>query len=384
MNQNNFNYNNTTKSHYLADSSGPQKPHSCSVSKSHHRCPRLVLLAVLMLVMGLFVSCEKAFMSPDLSASAVNTFDYLWNKVDQQYSMFDVKDVDWNAVYDSIRPKVHNGMKSDSLFNVCAGMLDLLRDGHVNLVGPYDVSRSSDVYHGFYSESGIDRNTVFLYYLGPGYHVSGGMTHNALADGKVIYILYSSFSNGVSDAQLRNLHKLYPDAQGMIFDIRGNGGGALSNVYELLKLFRSHGQQIYSSQIKNGPGHNDFSPLQPTFAPKADTTTCFNLPVYVLTDRGCFSAASTFAIATQAYDHVHLLGDTTGGGMGLPAMGVLPNGWNYRFSITRTLALDGRNYENGVPPDIPVKFNPDLAFHSHRDNIIDTAVQLILSDQASL
>ena len=41
---------------------------------------------------GLFASCEKAFMSPDLSASAVNTFDYLWTKVDQQYSMFDVKD----------------------------------------------------------------------------------------------------------------------------------------------------------------------------------------------------------------------------------------------------------------------------------------------------
>ena len=208
MNQNNFNYNNTNKSHFHAGASNRKKLHNCRGTKSHHRCPRLVLLAALMFGVGLFASCEKAFMSPDLSASAVNTFDYLWTKVDQQYSMFDVKDVDWNAVYDSIRPKVHNGMKSDSLFNVCAGMLDLLRDGHVNLVGPYDVSRSSDVYHGFYSESGIDRNTVFLYYLGSGYHVSGGMTHNALADGKVIYILYSSFSNGVSDAQLRNLHKL--------------------------------------------------------------------------------------------------------------------------------------------------------------------------------
>ena len=78
MNQNNFNYNNTNKSHFHAGASSRKKLHNCLGTKSHHRCPRLVLLAALIFGVVLFASCEKAFMSPDLSASAVNTFDYLW------------------------------------------------------------------------------------------------------------------------------------------------------------------------------------------------------------------------------------------------------------------------------------------------------------------
>ena len=48
-----------------------------------------------------------------------------------------------------------------------------------------------------------------------------------------------------------------------------------------------------------------------------------------------------------------------------------------RVSVTRTLALDGRNYENGVPPDILLKFNPQTAATLGRDNIIDSACAII-------
>ena len=41
----------------------------------------------------LFSGCEKAFMQ-QAEPSATRTFDYLWHIVDQQYSMFDVKNVD--------------------------------------------------------------------------------------------------------------------------------------------------------------------------------------------------------------------------------------------------------------------------------------------------
>jgi C-terminal processing protease CtpA/Prc len=72
-----------------------------------------------------------------------------------------------------------------------------------------------------------------------------------------------------------------------------------------------------------------------------------------------------------------LMGDTTSGGLGLPTMGCLPNGWFYRFPVTRTFALDGNNYENGVPPDILLKFNPQTAATLGRDNIIDSACAII-------
>ncbi len=63
---------------------------------------------------------------------------------------------------------------------------------------------------------------------------------------------------------------------------------------------------------------------------------------------------------------------TTGGGLGLPNGGQLPNGWTYRFSITQALTLDKNpNYENGVPPDIRVLFNwKDLT----KDEILERAI----------
>ena len=78
------------------------------------------------------------------------------------------------------------------------------------------------------------------------------------------------------------------------------------------------------------------------------------------------------------------MGDTTGGGLGLPTCGTLPNGWVYRFSITRTLALDGCNYENGVPPDILLPFDREQAFRLRRDNIIDSACLLITASKNTI
>ena len=337
---------------------------------------KLRTLLTTLTVLLLTSSCEKALIPDSPAASATQVFNHLWQQVDERYSMFDVKNVDWQQVYDTLRPQVRDGMDPDSLFALCAAMLNTLCDGHVNLYGTWDVSRSDSVHRRFYTDDGIDINTVVLNYLGIGYHSTGGIAHNALCDGKVIYMRYGSFSSGISEKQLRHIIASYPDVQGIILDIRGNGGGSIANIINLLSVMPSRGQEIYRSQIKAGPAHDDFTPLVPSFAPR-NTGDVFSNPVLVLTDRGCFSAASTFAVATQAYDNIRLMGDTTGGGMGLPAMGALPNGWRYRLSVTRTLALDGRNYENGVPPDILLKFNPQTAATLGRDNIIDSACAII-------
>ena len=339
---------------------------------------RYIIISVSILFFA--TSCEKAFIPDSGSARATDVFDYLWQQIDRRYSMFDVKNVDWQQVYDTLRPQVRNGMKSDSLFALCSTMLNTLHDGHVNLYSAWDVSRSDSVYNRFYTDDGMDVDVLVLNYLGGNYHSTGGVAHNALCDGKVIYMRYGSFGSGVNitERHLRHIVATYPDAEGMILDIRGNGGGLTTNIVNLLSIMPSHGQLIYNSQIKAGPDHDDFTPLVPTYAPN-NTGDVYNKPVLVLTDRGSFSAASTFAIATFAYDNIRLMGDTTGGGLGLPAEMALPNGWICRFSSTRTLALDGRNYENGVPPDILLKFDRENAFLHHRDNIIDSACSIILS-----
>lgn len=338
-----------------------------------------IKILVVFSILSLFSACEKVLMLNDLPGTATNTFGYLWQKVDEQYSMFDVKRVDWVAVYDSLRPLVYDGMDNDSLFSVCARMLNVLRDGHVNLYSAYDVSRSDSIYYNFYRESDFDADAVVLNYLGINYHQTGGVAHNSLCDGRVIYARYGSFSSGVSVGQLRYIINAYPKAEGMILDIRGNGGGSLENVVHLLSIMPSNGQHLYDSQIRSGRGHDDFGPLQPTYAPIVSENSMFNKPVIVLVDKGCYSAASVFAICTQAYDNITLMGDTTSGGLGLPLTGVLPNGWQYRFPVTRTIALDGQNYENGVPPDVYLRLDKQMLHDEGRDNVIDSACARILS-----
>ena len=326
-----------------------------------------------------FTSCERAFMEQDEPNNPVNVFDYLWNQVDQNYTFFDVKGIDWDSVREVYRPKVNNDMTNDSLFRVCAAVLNTLHDGHTNLASGFDVSHNDSVYYKMYAEKNINTEVVLLNYLTVNHHTTGSFTHNVIRDGKVAYLRYSSFSNRVNGSVLKYLVNYYKSCDGMILDLRQNGGGSMSNVSNLLSIFDNHKQLLYQTQVKSGPGHDAFKDAETVYA--ADSSLLgknpYTKPVAVLVDRGSYSATSFFAICTKAFDNVKLFGDYTGGGLGIPNGGMLPNGWVYRFSVTRTLANDGQNYENGVPPDVHVILDPTCTAQGI-DNVIETAADWIL------
>ena len=80
-----------------------------------------------------FSSCEKVIMPDSASADAEETFETLWQTIDRGYSFFEYKNIDWNAVYQTYRPQINNNMTDRELFDKCSQMLNILRDGHVNL-----------------------------------------------------------------------------------------------------------------------------------------------------------------------------------------------------------------------------------------------------------
>lgn len=326
-----------------------------------------------------FASCERAFMEQDEPSNPVNVFEYLWNQVDQNYTFFDVKGIDWDSVREVYRPMVSDDMSSDSLFRVCAAMLNTLHDGHTNLISGFDVSHNDSVYYKMYAEKNINDEVVLLHYLTVGHHTTGSFTHNAIRDGKVAYIRYSSFSNNVNESVMKYMVSYYKNCEGLILDLRQNGGGSMSNVSALLSIFDNHKQPLYQTQVKSGPAHDAFSEAVTVYA--ADSSLLgknpYTKPVAVLIDRGSYSATSFFAICTQAYDNIKLFGDYSGGGLGLPNGGTLPNGWVYRFSTSRTIAINGQNYENGVPPDVRVILDP-AATAQGIDNVIETAADWIM------
>ena len=273
---------------------------------------------------------------------------------------------------------VDDDMDKESLFEVCAAMLNTLRDGHTNLISSFDVSHNDSVYYKMYAEKNIDADVVVLNYLTVNYHTTAGFAHNAIRNGHVAYVRYSSFQNSITESAWKYIVDRYKDCDGMILDLRQNGGGSVDNIRMMLSIFDNHKQPLYRTQIKSGPGHNEFKELTTVYA----TDSCileqpYTKPVAVLIDRGSFSATSFFALCTMGYDNIKLFGDYSGGGLGLPNGGALPNGWTYRFSITRTIALDGGNYENGVPPQKRVILDPAYTAQGI-DNVIETAADWIM------
>ena len=338
---------------------------------------RTILFCLLALA---FVSCERIMSDQNAPDNPVNVFEYLWNKVDTQYAFFDIKGIDWDSIHEVYQPMVYDEMTDDSLFNVCAAMINTLKDGHTNLWCNFNVSQNDSIYYLMIEGSQLDADVVAANYLTANGYITGSFRHNFIRNGEVAYIRYSSFSSDISNADLLFVMNRYKDCKGMIIDLRNNGGGATTNLFKLLSIFDNHGQELFKSQIKSGPSHDEFTDYRIVYA--ADSSFMgkdkpYTKPVAVLIDRGSFSATSFFAVATQAYDNIKLFGDYTSGGMGIPNGGTLPNGWNYRFSITRTIALDGGNYENGVPPTNRILLDRDLAAQGI-DNIIEAAADWIM------
>ena len=330
-----------------------------------------------------FTSCESMFMDAPVNNDPISNFEYLWNRVDQQYAFFDLKGIDWDSVHNVYRPMVTEDMDDESLFDVCAAMLNTLRDGHTNLFSDFNTSRNDTVYYKMVAEKNINTEVVVLHYLTLGGHMTGSFSHNSIRDGQVAYLRYTSFENTISDYDLEYLLDRYKNCAGIILDLRQNGGGNIANIPMLLNLFDNHGQMLYRTQIKSGPGHDEFTELETVYAETIEFDTDrpnrpYTKPFAVLIDRGSYSATSFFSICTQAYDNVKLFGDYSGGGLGLPNGGEMPNSWTYCFSITRTIANDGGNYENGVPPDVRVILDPDATAQGV-DNVIEAAADWILN-----
>ena len=324
---------------------------------------------VILAILPFLLSCEAALFEEDLATTdPYANFEYLWKECNEKYAYFELKNIDWDLMKTEYSARLYDEMTQDSLFNVLGSMLTELRDDHTNLISNFNVSFFRTEYLGqdnFYGRL-IEDN-----YLNQRYYISGPFAHDFLDNGEIGYVRFASFPGTVDDTNLDFVLGRYKDTKGLILDLRENGGGSVADVFKILSRFVEEKTLTNYSRIKNGPGRNDFSEAEPVYVSPSTSIRYLN-SVIMLTDRGTYSAGSFTALATKALPNIILMGDTTGGGLGLPNGGQLPNGWTYRFSITQGLTLDkSPDYENGVPPDIEVFFDwNDLT----KDEVLDRAI----------
>ena len=319
----------------------------------------------------LIVSCEKFIINKDDGNTPENNFELLWKKVDENYSFFELKGVNWDSIYRVYRPEIHNNISDQALFKIMADMLHELRDGHVNLYSDFDQSRNLEWYSGFPAN--------FSYtLLADNYLVNDfKRTDNFIIKNfdSVGYILSETFAGNIESGEIDDLIDHLSEMKGIIFDIRNNSGGLSKNSEIVSSRFADHKRLVSYTLYKSGPGHNDFTPPQPNYVSPAGNRQ-YTQQVVLLTNRRTYSAANDFVISMSAFPHVTIMGDSTGGGGGTPYDYELFNGWRFRIPKTQTLSPEGFNIENGITPDIEVNMRTN-DINRGIDTILEAAIEYI-------
>ena len=192
-----------------------------------HKVMRLRNNIVSILAVGLLLTACHAKEEMSYSANPMDNIEALWQIIDTRYCYIEDKGIDWDAIHDRYIRRAQFVKKNDQvgLFDLCASMLDSLRDGHVNLYAAFDVSRNTAWYDTF--PANFDARLQSLYLRN--YRVAGSLYYCTVDEGRVGYVYYSSFSNSFGSGHLAWVFAAFKQCKGIIIDVRNNGGGSLEN-----------------------------------------------------------------------------------------------------------------------------------------------------------
>ena len=331
-------------------------------------------LNILFLLIGLLsaTSCIREDVSGNTPEA---NFESLWKIIDEQYCFLDYKKqeygLDWDQVHETYAKRITPSMGWEALFEVLSEMVEELRDGHVNLTS----SLASSQYRQWFDS--YPRNfsdSIQSIYLKKDYNQSSGLTYQIL-ENNIGYIYCSSFSNGIGDGNLDQTLNRLAICDGLIIDVRNNGGGNLTTAQKLAARFTNQKTLVGYMTHKTGKGHSDFSNPYPVYIEPSNGIRWQKRAV-VLTNRRSFSATNDFVNSMKQFPLITIVGDKTGGGSGLPFTSEIPCGWSIRFSASPMLDPQMNQIEFGINPDVKVDMTSE-DMQKGKDTMIEYACKLL-------
>lgn len=189
-------------------------------------------------------------------------------------------------------------------------------------------------------------------------------------DIKIGYIDISLFSSTIYDQFKRELEKLEKEnISGLVIDVRGNSGGYLSGVTDILNLFLKKGDVIY--QLESG---NKKQIKKDTTKEKRD------YPVAVLVNGGSASASEILASVIKESYNGYVVGTKTYGKGTVQQTTTLPDGSMVKYTVQKWLTPNG-NWVNevGVEPTDTVELDISYAENPimENDNQLQKALELV-------
>lgn len=188
-----------------------------------------------------------------------------------------------------------------------------------------------------------------------------------MKDGQIGYIAVSEFDSVTYDQFETALDDLESQGmQGLVIDLRGNPGGNLTTVTDMLKLLLPEGT-IVSTKDKYG---------------NTEEITCdgkheFTKPLAILVNQYSASASEIFSGAIQDYGTGTIVGTTTYGKGVVQQLMDLGDGTCLKVTIAEYYTPSGRSINGaGVTPDVEVEYEYDEN-NPEADNQLDKALEVV-------
>jgi carboxyl-terminal processing protease len=169
---------------------------------------------------------------------------------------------------------------------------------------------------------------------------------------KVGYIVLTTFTRDAGEnveKAFKELKSKNPDMQGLIFDLRGNGGGLLNEAVNICNIWIPKGEMVVTTKGKVVDWDRGFKTLNPSVDEQ--------MPIVVLVDKGTASASEIVSGTLQDYDRAVVMGQRSYG-KGL-VQNVRDIGYNSKLKLTtaKYYVPSGRciqsvKYDKGEPVEI--------------------------------
>lgn len=173
---------------------------------------------------------------------------------------------------------------------------------------------------------------------------------------------YSQFYNALSDLEKENMSSL-------IIDLRGNSGGYLTTVTQMLSIFMDKDTVIYKMKTKNKIV--DYNSLM---AGKKD------YKVVILVDENSASASEIMASSMKEKYGATLVGKTTYGKGTVQSTANLSDGTMIKYTIQEWLTPNGNSINGkGIKPDYEVDLGEEYKNNptNDNDNQLQKAIEIL-------
>jgi len=172
-----------------------------------------------------------------------------------------------------------------------------------------------------------------------------------LLSGKIGLVKIENFNaNCATETKAAIQQMLDEGAQKLIFDVRNNPGGRVSELVSVLDYLLPEGVLFRSVDYK---GVEDID--------KSDAA-CLEMPMAVLVNGNSYSAAEFFAAALQEYEWATVVGEKTSGKGNYQVTYALSDGSAVGLSVGKYYTPQGKHLEGvGILPDIVVPVDAQTA-----------------------